>query len=258
MDPRAQSDDATRGGPLMGLQRSWAVIGQLSSRGSAPTRWNGRIYYGENEEGGPTYRFSGGVSIRPGPRWQLSVNPNFVRYTYGRQYVSRVDSGGPAATFGSRYVFARLDQRTFLAPVRLNYTFSPDLTLEMYVEPFAASGRFYAHGELPAARSYDLRRYGTDGTRISQSAPGGSYLVQDGGRSFSVPFRDFNVRSLRSNAVMRWEWRPGSTLFLVWQQDRGSEEAQGVPVGLTDIGDAFSTRGDNRFVVKMTYWFPVT
>jgi len=255
--PRAQSDVLTRGGPLMGEPAQWAAIGQVTNSFGSTTRWSGRVYYGRNEEGGATYRISGGVSVRPGPRWQLSVNPNYVRYSYARQFVTLVPDGAAAATFGSRYVFAGLEQRTFLAQVRLNYTFSPDLSLEVYAEPFAASGRYHDFGELPAPGSYGLRRYGTDGTTLSQAETGGPYTVRDGEREFTVPFRDFNVRSLRSNAVLRWEWRPGSTLFLVWQQDRSGEEAHGSPVWLNDLWDSLSTRGDNRFVVKATYWLPV-
>ena len=256
--PRALSDDLTRGGPLMGNPSQWAAIGQVVTPFGRPTRWNARLYYGRNEEGDPTYRVSGGVSVRPGPRWQLSVNPNYVRYSYARQYITSLADPAAAATFGRRYVFAGLEQRTFLTQVRLNYTFSPDLTLELYAEPFAASGRYHDFGELPAARSFALRRYGSDGTTISQAEPSGPYTVRDGAREFAVPFRDFNVRSLRSNAVVRWEWRPGSTLFVVWQQDRSADEANGAAVWPDDIWDSVSTRGDNRFVVKATYWLPVT
>jgi len=72
-----------------------------------------------------------------------------------------------------------------------------------------------------------------------------------------VPFRDFNVRSLRSNAVVRWEWRPGSTLFVVWQQDREQEEPRWQRLGATDLFDSLTARGNNFLALKMTYWIPV-
>ncbi|HEX2095448.1 MAG TPA: DUF5916 domain-containing protein [Longimicrobiaceae bacterium] len=245
-------DDLTRGGPLVGTGREWAVINQVLTRASAPTRWNARVYYGENELGDPTYRFSGGVSIRPGPRWQLSVDPNYVRFSIARQYIG-VRDGGTAATFGRRYLFSRLDQRTMLVQLRLNYAFTPDLTLEGYAEPFAASARFYDFGELPAARSRGMRIYGTGGTTIEQQ-PDRSYLVRDGDARITLPYRDFNVRSLRSNLVLRWEWRRGSTLFVVWQQDRSEEERHGRPVGPGSLGDTFGVEGDNLLLIKATYW----
>ncbi|HEX2202086.1 MAG TPA: DUF5916 domain-containing protein [Longimicrobium sp.] len=253
VDFPAQSTTATRGGPRLGTSRAWVVIGQLLSRASAPTTWNGRVYYGRNEAGELTYRLSGGVTVTPGPRWRFSVTPNYLRYRDPRQYVATLP-GGPAETYGDRYLFSFLDQSTFLAQLRLNYTFTPDLSLELYAEPFAASGRWYDFGELPRPRSEDLRFYGpADPLR---SVDGEHVFTHDDGTE-EVLAQDFNVRSLRSNAVLRWEWRPGSTLFVVWQQDRSSETIDGRLVGIRSLGEAFEAAGDNFLAIKMTYWLPV-
>ncbi|HEX9579566.1 MAG TPA: DUF5916 domain-containing protein [Gemmatimonadales bacterium] len=252
VDVRAQDQFATRGGPSMGTPLAPVVIASLDNGFAAKTRWRGRIYYGWNELDGLTYRLSGGISIRPGPRWNLSVDPNYLRYINPRQYVTEL-AGGPASTFGRRYVFAFVDQSTWLASIRLNYALKPDLTLEFYGEPFAASGRFYDHGELAAARSRDLRTYGTDGTIIAQQTDG-SLAVTDGADGFTLPALDFNVRSFRSNLVLRWEWRPGSTLYLVWQQDRSSATAVGDLVRPLSLFDAVGKAGDNFLALKVSYW----
>jgi peptide/nickel transport system substrate-binding protein len=68
---------------------------------------------------------------------------------------------------------------------------------------------------------------------------------------------DFTVASLRGNAVLRWEWRPGSTLFVVWQRDRYSEEVYGDNVGLRALSESFGEQGDNYLTLKMSYWIPV-
>lgn len=164
--------------------------------------------------------------------------------------------GGPAATFGQRYVFAFIDRSTWRAPVRLNYAITPDLTVELYAEPFAASGRYYDHGELTAAGENTLRTYGTDGTTVVVEADG-SRTVTDGPDTFSLPLLDFNFRSFRSNVVLRWEWRRGSTLFLVWQQDRSTFDTTGDLVRPGSLFDAVTAAGDNFLAVKMTYWLPV-
>ena len=116
-------------------------------------------------------------------------------------------------------MFGRVDRSTYSTQLRANYTFKPDMTLDLYAEPFAASGRYDNIGELSAARSRLLRLYGTGGTTLTPLADG-SLRVTDGDAAFVLPNRDFNVLSFRSNLVLRWEWRPGSTLYLVWQQDR--------------------------------------
>ncbi|MGH7568453.1 MAG: DUF5916 domain-containing protein [Gemmatimonadales bacterium] len=257
IDHPSQNQAQTRGGPSMGTPRSRVVIARLGSRLGARTAWNGRGYYGWDELGGEIYRLSGGLSVRPSTRWQVSVDPNYLRVIDPRQYVATFDSG-PAATYGRRYVFAFVDQSEFRIPIRANYTLTPDLTLELFAEPFAASGRFYGFGELAAPRTTRLRRYGTDGTTIARD-PAGDYLVTDNGGAdtLAIANPDFNVLSFRSNLVLRWEWRPGSTLFLVWQQNRQHDDARGAHVGPADLMDSLRATGDNFLAIKASYWIPV-
>ena len=237
---------------------SWNYVIQLSNSFGAKTSWNGRIYYGEDELGAETYRLSGRLSIRPSTAFQFTVTPNYLRAMSSRQYVATFGSGGPAATYGSRYVFAQIDQSTYLMQLRANYTIGPDLTLELYGEPFAASGKYRGFGELTAARTFDLREYGTSGTTISRDSVG-NYLVTDNGGAdtLNIDNPDFNILSFRSNAVLRWEWRPGSTLYLVWAQDRFGFTPAGRLVGFRELFDSFGAQGDNFLAVKISYWIPV-
>jgi hypothetical protein len=252
----ALSNDLTRGGPLMRTARGWTSILLLQSPPAAVTGFTGRLDVGASEDGRELMMVSGGVTVHPSPRWEVSASPTYYRETNPRQYVG-VLPGGTAATFGRRYLFSFIDQTTVSTQLRLNYTLTPDLSLEVYAEPFAASGRFYDFGELAAARSGHLRTYGTDGTTIRQAGEQGPYTVTDGSSAFTLPFRDFNVRSFRSNAVLRWEWRPGSTLFVVWQQDRFASEGVGSRVGLGDLARSVEEAGDNFLVLKATYWIQV-
>jgi hypothetical protein len=261
-DVRAQDERLTRGGPSMGYGFNNYGIINLSNNNASRTRWNARVYYGKDEFGAPTNRLSGSYSIRPSPQWQFSLVPNYLRSVSSRQFVTS-RTGGSSATYGRRYIFSFLDESQLIAETRLTYTFTPNLTLEFYGQPFAASGRYYDFGELNAPRSRDLRHYGQDGTTIQQQADG-SYKVIDtkitsGGTpaTFSIGNPDFNVRSFRSNTVLRWEYRPGSTLFLVWQQDRSKEEDQGRLVGINDVLGAFSQPGNNFIAIKANFWIPV-
>jgi hypothetical protein len=166
-------------------------------------------------------------------------------------------AGGRSETFGTRYVFSFVDRTTLLAQIRVNYAITPDLTLELYAEPFAASGRFYGFGELEAPRSRDLREYGKEpGTTIVQHGDG-VYVVTDGGEPFTIQRPDFNVRSFRSNLVVRWEWLRGSTLYVVWQQDRSSSELIGDHVGAASLWETLDAPGDNLLAIKASYWFPI-
>ncbi|HYR10578.1 MAG TPA: DUF5916 domain-containing protein [Longimicrobium sp.] len=253
---RALSDDLTRGGPLMGTGAGWRVESALYGNPANRTRWELAVNAQRDELGGWSTDVGGDLSFRPGPRWELSFDPLWLRAVNARQYVAERD-GGTAATFGRRYVFAFVERSEVRVRIRLSYALSPDLTLETYAEPFASSGRYYDHGELRAARSRELRTYGQEGTTITFDPATGQRQVTDGAAAFALPNRDFDVRSFRSNAVLRWEWRPGSTLFVVWQQNRGRESAEWSRAAPGDLFDSLTARGDNYLALKATYWLPV-
>jgi hypothetical protein len=209
----------------------------------------------ELEDGGSTRRASTTVSFRPAPRWQFSVNPFYERLTDAAQYVSTL-SGGRPETFNSRYIFSRIDRSTVSMEFRLGLTLKPDMNLDVYAEPFAASGRYYDHGELLAPRSEQRLTYGQAGT-ILQVNPDGSREVRIADANFVLRNRDFNTLSFRSNVVLRWEWRPGSTLYAVWQQDRADSMPIGTRVNAADMFRSLQAIGSNVFVVKTSFWIPV-
>ena len=128
----------------MATPESWNVVVRLGNSFGARTAWNGRVYYGRSALGGETYRLSGGLSVRPSARFQLSATPNYLRAINPRQYVTTFDSGGPVATYGGRYVFGLVDQSTFLVQLRVNYTIAPDLTL--YGIALAYANHHIRHG----------------------------------------------------------------------------------------------------------------
>ena len=95
--------------------------------------------------------------------------------------------------------------------------------------------------------------YGSDGTSITEQ-PDGSHVVTDGAEEFTIGNLEFNRIFLRSNLVVRWEWAPGSTLFLVWQQNRADFDSSGEPIGLGSLGETFGAPGDNFLAIKVSYW----
>ncbi|HEU4996131.1 MAG TPA: DUF5916 domain-containing protein [Gemmatimonadaceae bacterium] len=276
-DFQAQDERLTRGGPLMGTPYYNVGIISLSNAASSKTRWQGRVYYGKDEFGTVVNRLSGLISFKPGPRWDFSVTPNFLRAQNPHQYFTTRDDGRPE-TQGKRYIFGFLDQTTFTSVLRLNYALKPDLTVEMYGEPFAVSGRWNRFSELTVPRALHIRLYGTDGT-TAVTNPDGSVTVTDtqvpaaggGNTQFTLPFSDFNVRSWRSNLVLRWEYKPGATVYVVWQQNRSADVPNGEFVSFGSLVDPFRRRVGrygyddlgvthqmtNFFAIKLNYWLPM-
>ena len=146
------------------------------------------------------------------------------------QYVASSADPAATATYGRRYVFAELDQKTVSAQIRLNWAFTPTLSLQTFLQPLISSGNYQDYKALARPKSYAF---------TPDAHPDD---------------RDFNFRSLRGNAILRWEYRPGSTLFLVWTQTRVDEEA----MGDLDFGRSsrrlFRADADNIFLAKVTYY----
>ena len=252
---RAQDHRLTRGGPSVGTARGWSSSINLENSSTDQTRWSAALRYSRDEWGGMTGRVAGNIATVLGPRWQVSLGPSYVREVNPRQYVT-TRSGGSPATFGNRYIFAFIDHTTLALEARVNFTLGPDLTLDFFARPFASSGRFYDFGELPEPRSRSLRTYGTDGTTIERQ-PDGDYEVHDGTDTVVLTNRDFNLRAVRGTTVLRWEWRPGSTLYVVWQQDRSDLKEIGDRAGPGDLFGSLTASGDNFFAVKVSYWLGV-
>ena len=249
------TDDAlTRGGPLMGRPGDFRQDLRFSSAFGARIGWRVNGGYETDKLGARRQNAGGQVTLHPSDRLSVALEPSYQQGTDPRQYVTRITGG--TRTYGSRYVFAFVDRTTISTKIRVNYTFSPNVTLEGYGEPFAASGRYSRHGELDAPASGTLREYGTDGTTVTID-PNGTRTVVDGADTFTLGDRDFHVLSFRSNLVLRWEWAPGSTFFLVWQQNRRTSEAYRADVRFRELFDTTRGAGDNFLSVKVSYWLPV-
>jgi hypothetical protein len=258
---RGNDVQGTRGGPAMGTPEGWSGSLSLRNSNASQTRWSGNATLRGNEFGEHSWEISGSIATRPTPSLQFSFEPDYINETgtggifsgpIANQYITTLNGGSPL-TYGRRYIFGLPDRTTLSAQFRVSYVFKPDVTLDVYAEPFAASGQYRGFGELSVARSRNLRMYGTDGTTIDRLLDG-SYRITDGDATFTLANRDFNVRSFRSNVVLRWEWRPGSTLYAVWQQNRSSSVTEGSHVGLGDLFGSLSADGDNIFAIKTTLW----
>ena len=254
-DLATTSVSLTRGGPLMGRGPGWTLNMSVGNRATSRTRLGSSASFRTNDDGASVKSVSAILSMRPGPRWSFSVSPYYDRVTEPQQYISTLPGGRPA-TYDTRYVFAFIDRSTMSMEYRLGLTLKPDVNLDVYAEPFAASGHYYDYGELLTPGSRERLRYGTTGTVLTAN-PDGSQVVNTGGSSFTLRNRDFNTLSFRSNVVLRWEWRTGSTVYVVWQQDRAGTEMIGSRVGVGDAFRSLTAPGANIFLVKTSFWIPV-
>jgi hypothetical protein len=250
----ALDDRLTRGGPLMRvLPRKFGSVSIESDSRKAWTldlgfdRWWGDAI--------STSSLSVGLGFKPAPNWQISLSPEFERERSASQFVASVADARASSSYGSRYVFADLKQTELSVATHVNVTFGPTVSLEAFARPFISSGTFSNLKELARPRSFDFNRYADVGT-VTQD--GDEIVIDPDGagpaESFEVDNETFTTRSLRGSAVFRWEWRPGSTLFLVWQQEREIEDSNGDFRLRRDLRQIGRARPDNVFVIKATWW----
>jgi hypothetical protein len=146
-------------------------------------------------------------------------------------------------------------QREIAANIRLNWTFTPRLSLQLFMQPLISHGDYERYKELDRPRSYAFNEYAE--AHIVRSD--GEYEIDPDGsgpaRSFTFENPDFNFKSLRGNAVLRWEYRPGSVLYLVWTQSRWDDEVEEPFSFRQSASRLFQAKADNILMLKVSYWW---
>ena len=253
----AQDDRATRGGPSMlspASRNMWFGV-ESDSRKRVSLGING------NYEGNDAGAFGGGsglsVSYRPIASLEISSGPSYQRNHALAQYVGTFADPIAAATYGSRYVFGTLNQKEFSLQTRVNFVLSPKMSLQVYLQPLVSVGDYEAFKELARPRTFDFVEYGRDRGSLGYDPGSREYLVDpgDGGAPFRFSDPDFNFKSLRVNAIFRWEWRPGSAMYLVWTEQRHDLEHPGQFAFRRDVASTFRAPADDVILFKIAYWF---
>jgi hypothetical protein len=251
-------DRLTRGGPLARDRAGQSIGGMINSdsRRSVSGRMNWNYSWGGGDEGGTRLGFH--VSMRPAEYWSMSIGPSWNRSFTSHQYVTAVTDSVKTATFGRRYIFTELNQETVSMETRVNVNFTSTLSFELFAQPFISTADYGALAELEAARTGRLLQYGRDIGSMTYDADTRTYHIDPdlGGpaRKFTVQDRDFNTVSLRGNAVLRWEYRPGSTLYLVAQQRRAENGVDPQLDLWRDARGLLRGQANTMFVAKVNYW----
>jgi hypothetical protein len=204
-----------------------------------------------------SWSISADLEWRPLPNLSLSVGPGFEHNGDYAQYVTTVPDPFATTTYGNRYVMANLQQSTVSANIRVNWTFTPKLSLQLFMQPLISAANFTDFKEVARPRSLDYLVYGTQGSTITRA--GQSFVADPDGNgpapAFGFDDPTFNLRSFRGNAVLRWEYLPGSTLYFVWTQSRADQEEIGNLQFRHSFRKLLDAHPDNIFMVKMTFWY---
>jgi hypothetical protein len=257
LNPTTVSNRRTRGGPLMLNPRGGEFSGGIDSDDRHPVFFGVGGYGGRYQAASDrSWGVNAYVEWKPMQQLSLRLSPALDRNVTSAQYVSSFDDPTASATFGQRYVFAALDQTTLSSSVRLNWIFSPKLSLEVYAQPLVSSGEYTDFKELARPKSFEFNRYGEGGSTFDAATGVADPDGPDGAAApLAIGNPDFTFASLRGNAVLRWEYLPGSTLFLVWTQSRQDNEEIGDFRAGHSLGRVFTAKADNILMVKLSYWW---
>ena len=232
---KSMDDLATRGGPPMvqpaGIEY-WVGLGTDDRKMFSL----GFDVWGYRDDGGDSYGYWLwiGPELRPAANIEIDISPTYNYQRRFAQWIENADSDGDGED--DRYIFGELENQVLDLTVRATVSFTPQLSVQVFAQPFVAVGDYTRVKELARPKSYAFVAY--DGLEENP---------------------DFSERSLRSNVVLRWEYNPGSTFFLVWSQSRSGSPDLADPdfAPLAGVGNSFTDAGQNIFLVKFNYWLGI-
>jgi hypothetical protein len=248
------STSLLRGGPMMKVPGSYSGQANISTdnRKKVVLSVNGGINAQFQNLSRNTY-LNFEADFKPTNYLMFSINPQISNTHDQFQYVtSLIYNSEP------RYIFGTIQQSTIGLSFRMNINISPDLTLQYWGQPFIASGKYsdYKYITNPMANKLSDRFHVYPANQISGNTDG-LYIDEngDGQPDYPMNWNDFNYQAFLSNLVLRWEYNPGSTLYLVWSQNRNNNTPTGEMDYFNDMGSLFGKRPTNVFLIKLSYRF---
>lgn len=245
-----------RGGPRYRFSRENYTFAFFGTDRRKKLSLNGGYVYSQAKQNHFSFlNLEMGINYQPSDALRISVSPEYSKNPNKTQYVTEADFNGTP-----RYITAKIDNQTLSAAIRLNYTINPNLTVQYYGQPFVSRGRYTKFNYITNPVADDLyerfQRFDTD--QIAFDGDNGIYMIdedRDGTTDYNIDDPDFSFVQFRSNLVVRWEYIPGSEIFLVWSQgitssaDPGGHLFEGLNEGILD------QRAENIFLIKATYRF---
>ena len=224
----------TRGGPAIAYHGYKATYLSFSTDERKKFRLTGSMNYDFIDDGGYDRTFGLEFMYNPSPSVKLTLSTDLNKMLSHQQWVANIPDSSAASTYYSSYVFSDLNQQMTSGTIRLDWGLTPRLSLQMYVQPYIAVGSYSNYKRLVEGGTYDFEPYDYQG-----------------------PNPDFNFKSFKANVVLRWEYRPGSLIYLVWTHDRLNYDNPGVYDLGNDIRSLLDEDADNIFLLKLSYMFTI-
>jgi len=243
-----------RGGPIMKMPGSLNSNMHISTDSRKKIEIEFQLQHTINFEGsGHNINLQPEIIYKPINTLSLSLSPSYMMSFDELQYIDQTYYGNQ-----TRYIYGSIHQKVISISFRANFNLSPDLTLQYWGQPFIASGRYcnFKYITDPMASDYHNRFAVYSPEQLINHDD--SYEIDenfDGNTDYGFDKPDFNFKEFLSNFVLRWEYNPGSSVYLVWSQTRRNQESSGTMDYSNDIGTLFSEKPQNVFLIKFSYRF---
>ncbi len=250
------SNTSLRGGPSIIEMGNWNYSLNFNSNSRKKLQVGAGVNVNENDkDSGRNLNFWLDANYRPFNSLSISMESSFGRYENILQYVDQIDFEGE-----TRYLFSNIDQKTFNLTLTVDYSITPDLSIQYYGSPFVSGGTYTDFKKITDSHAAELsdRYHLFSQDQIHYNEYDEIYFIDelmDGTNNYSFEKPDFNFRQFRSNLVMRWEYTPGSTIFLVWSSGKTDDVSNGDFDLRNDLKDLSKTKGREIFLVKFSYRF---
>ena len=243
-----------RGGPaikLPGSKNIWFAVSSNEQK-KLTTEFDFTALGGDIANSKRMINFSVALGYRPSKSLKITLTPSFTNNNDQLQYVTQQEYNTQ-----TDYIFARIHQKTLSASLRINYNITPDLSIQYWGQPFLSSGKYTEFKKITNGRANHFadRFRNFTGNELTYNTSAEQYQVADpsGSNLYNFDQPDFNVKEFLSNMVVRWEYRPGSTIYLVWSQNRNESVANGNFNLADDMKDLFDHKPYNVFLLKASF-----
>ncbi|MEG8947822.1 DUF5916 domain-containing protein [Rosettibacter firmus] len=251
----------TRGGPLAKNPAEWNIWLYAETDERKKIKLELESVYGQDKLGGLYKEIKLNLDWKPNSQIKISFGPSYSYSINPTQWINNFEDQYAVNTYQYRYVFGKIIQNTLSTNIRLNWTFTPKLSLQVYLQPFFAVGDYQEFKELSKPKSLSYLIYGQNNSTINYNEINNEYEVDPDGNGPATTFKfgnpDFNYKSIRGTAVLRWEIKPGSILYLVWSHNQTNDSNPGEFNLKRDFKNLWKSDGDNIFLIKFSYWFNI-
>jgi hypothetical protein len=252
----------TRGGPLMKDPSFGFTRFNIASDTRKPVSFSCQAEYFKGRTGLECWLGELDLEVKPNSNFTFTFGPSYERNRSDLQWVANIEDPLMTDTYGTRHIFASIDQQTLSAVIRVNWIFTPALSLQLFLQPFISVGKYRGFKEFARSASLDFNYFGTGGGGEPDSTilpENNRYRIDPDGpgpaEAFYIDNPDFNYKSLRGTVVLRWEFKPRSILYLVWTQNRADTTHPGDLNFSRDFSDLLRAPGTNIIMIKFSYRF---